>query len=108
MHQRYEAHRYAIDEVVKLARQRNTAAESEADLLIERRSSHLVVLGGTIVLLVLVMAWFARRVAHQLSARVHFATGVAERVAQGDLTTEVPASNDADEAGTLLAAIGTR
>ncbi len=107
MHQRYEAHRYAIDEVVELARQRNATDEREADALIERRSSHLVALGAAIVLLVLVMAWFARRVAQQLSARVHFAAGVAERVAQGDLTIEVPASNEIDEAGTLLAAIGT-
>jgi methyl-accepting chemotaxis protein WspA len=107
MHQRYEAHRYAIDEVVKLARERNAAGESEADRIIERRSTQLLSLGAGVILLVLLMAWFARRGAQEISARVHLAASVAARVAQGDLTVEVPTAQGNDETSTLLSAVAT-
>jgi methyl-accepting chemotaxis protein WspA len=107
MHQRYEAHRYAIDEVVKLARERNAAGEAEADRVIEQRSTQLLSLGAGVILLVLLMAWFARRGAQEMSGRVHLAASVAARVAQGDLTVEVPTGQGNDETSALLSAVAT-
>lgn len=106
MRQRYEAHRYAIDEVVELAKTRNADYEKRADALIGEQIRTLVILAIGVVLVVVVMAWFARRAAQSLSARVLLVSDVAGRVAQGDLTTEVPPSDASDEAGRLLGAIG--
>ena len=106
MRQRYDAHRYAIDEVWKLAEQRNLANEAKAEGLISAQISTLAALALGIVLVVVVMAWFARRAAATLSRRVQLVSEVADRVAQGDLTTEVPATDDRDETGRLVAAIG--
>lgn len=106
MHQRYEAHRFAIDEVVRMAEQRNRESEARADTLIERQSSTLLLLAASIVFVVVLMAWFARRAASTLSQRVQLVSDVAGRVAQGDLTTEVPPTDDRDETGRLLGAIG--
>ncbi len=106
MRQRYEAHRYAIDEVVSLARQRNAKFEAQADQLIAGQMRTLALLALGIVLVVVVMAWFARRAAATLSDRVQLVSDVADRVAQGDLTTAVPTTDDRDETGRLLTAIG--
>ncbi len=106
MQQRYDAHRYAIDEVWKLAEQRNLANESKADGLVQSQISTLGILALGIILVVVIMAWFARRAAATLSQRVQLVSDVADRVAQGDLTTEVPSTDDRDETGRLLFAIG--
>jgi methyl-accepting chemotaxis protein WspA len=106
MGQRYEAHRYAIDEVVKLAEKRNSDLEARAESLIAGQTQTLILLALGIVVVVVVMAWFARRAAETLSQRVQLVSDVADRVAQGDLSTEVPSSDDRDETGRLLAAIG--
>lgn len=106
MHQRYEAHRFAIDQVNEMAIQRNKDNEAKADDLIARQSTTLLLLSIGIVLVVVVMAWFARRAAQLLSKRVFLASEVAGRVAQGDLTTEVPTTDDQDETGKLITAIG--
>ncbi len=105
MRQRYEAHRFAIDEIVKLAELQNAANESKADVLIKQQLQTLSLLALGIVIVVVVMAWFARRAATTLSNRVLLVSDVADRIAQGDLTTSVPSSDDADETGRLLLAI---
>jgi methyl-accepting chemotaxis protein WspA len=105
MRQRYEAHRFAIDEVIKLARAQNTSNESKAIVLIQEKTRTLTLLALGIVFVVVVMAWFARRAATTLSDRVELVSDVADRIAQGDLTTNVPSTDDADETGRLLAAI---
>ncbi len=106
MRQRYDAHRYAIDDVVKMAQARNADYEKRANELINEQIRTLVLLAFGVVLVVVVMAWFARRAAQSLSARVHLVSDVAGRVAQGDLTTVIPPSDANDEAGRLLGAIG--
>lgn len=105
MRQRYEAHRYAILEVVELARQRNAKIEAEASSVIASQITTLAALAIGIVLVVVIMAWFARRAAATLSQRVQLVSDVADRVAQGDLTTAVPTTDDGDETGRLLGAI---
>ena len=105
MNQRYEAHRLAIDQVVALATQRNAAYETKSAQVIGNQSRLLVILGLAILLVVGFMAIYANRTARDLSSRIQMASEVANRVASGDLATEVPNSNRDDEAGRLLQAI---
>jgi len=106
MRRHYEAHRLAIDQVVVLATQRNMSYERSADEVIGSRSLTLLILAGAILLVVAFMAMYAQRSARELSRRIHLAADIAHRVASGDLATEVPASDERDEAGRLLKAIG--
>lgn len=106
MQKLYEMHRLAIDEVVKMANARNAGFEAEADQVVRAQLRNLVVLGALILLIVLVLAGFASRVATRLSQRITVAAEVATRIAAGDLSVEVPTTDDVDETGKLLRAIG--
>jgi len=105
MNQRYEAHRLAIDQVVQLASQQNAAFESKSEALITNQTRVLIILGLAILLVVGFMAVYAQRTARDLSSRIKLASEVANRVASGDLATEVPNTDRNDEAGHLLQAI---
>lgn len=105
MRQRYEAHRFAIVEVVKQAEGQNAANEGKAVTLVTDQLRTLSLLALGIVFVVVVMAWFARRAATTLSDRVGLVSDVADSIAKGDLTTTVPTSDDDDETGRLLIAI---
>jgi methyl-accepting chemotaxis protein WspA len=65
----------------------------------------LVVLALAILGVVGLMAFYAHRSATDLSMRIKMASEIANRVASGDLATEVPSSDRTDEAGQLLHAI---
>ncbi|HEY2347315.1 MAG TPA: methyl-accepting chemotaxis protein [Xanthomonadaceae bacterium] len=101
----YEVHRLAIDQVVQQATLQNDAFESQSKTVIANRSAVLVGLATAILLVVGFMALYAHRSAHDLSARIKLASEIANRVASGDLATEVPKSDRDDEAGQLLTAI---
>jgi methyl-accepting chemotaxis protein WspA len=105
MNQRYEAHRLAIDQVVALATQRNAAYETKSAEVISNQSRVLIILGAAILLVVGFMAVYANRTARDLSSRIQMASEIANRVASGDLATEVPNTDRNDEAGRLLQAI---
>lgn len=105
MRKHYEAHRFAIDEVVKLANELNATNEASADAVIAARMRVLAVLAGLILLVVAVMAVVAQRTARDLSARLKIAADIAGRVANGDLTTEVPEASGNDEGSQLLKSI---
>ncbi len=107
MRQRYDAHRFAIVEVVKLAEAQNGANEARAEEVIADQIRTLTLLALGIVIVVVVMAWFARRAATTLSDRVGLVSDVADSIARGDLTTTVPSSDDNDETGRLLTAINS-
>ncbi len=58
----YEEHRVAIDEVVKLAKDRNAALEGDATSVIDQRSKALVILGlGIMLVFALGIGWFLNR-----------------------------------------------
>jgi methyl-accepting chemotaxis protein WspA len=59
--ERYEEHRTAIDEVVRLATAQNLAHERAATELVDSSSTTLIVLAGLIVALVLWTAWLIVR-----------------------------------------------
>jgi methyl-accepting chemotaxis protein WspA len=105
MNQKYEAHRLAIDQVVTLATQQNEAFELKSADVIANQSRLLVFLGLAILLVVGFMAVYANRTARDLSSRIQLASEIANRVASGDLATEVPTTERNDEAGRLLQAI---
>jgi HAMP domain-containing protein len=90
MNQRYEAHRFAIDEVVRIANERNAAKEREADAVVAQEMRTLVLLASAILIVVGFIAWIAQRTAHALSQKIQLASNVATTVASGDLSTEVP------------------
>ena len=105
MNQKYEAHRLAIDQVVTLATQQNAASELKSADAIANQGRLLVILGLAILLVVGFMAVYANRTARDLSSRIQMASEIANRVASGDLATEVPNTDRNDEAGRLLQAI---
>ncbi|MEO6066215.1 MAG: methyl-accepting chemotaxis protein [Lysobacterales bacterium] len=106
MDKRYEAHRLAIDGVVRISQERNAAAEIRADREIDSQRQVMMFLAIGILLVVFAIAWYAQRNAKALSERLAMAAEIASNVAAGDLSTEIPASalND-DEGGRLLRAI---
>jgi methyl-accepting chemotaxis protein WspA len=106
MDKQYEAHRAAIDEVVKLANKSNSDLEARAEVAIKDATRYLGIIALGIVGLVVLLAWFASREANQMSARISLAADIAERVAAGDLTAKVPNTVAQDESGKLLRAIG--
>jgi methyl-accepting chemotaxis protein WspA len=106
MGSRYEAHRVAIDVVVKAAEAKNTDLLASAEQRIASALQWLGILALVIVVVVLVMAMLARRAALMLSERVGVASEIAAKVAGGDLTVEPPLISDNDETGKLLRAIG--
>jgi methyl-accepting chemotaxis protein WspA len=105
MHQRYEAHRLAIDQVVQQANQQNDAFEARAKIIIANQTTLLIALAIAILAVVGFMAFYAHRSATDLSSRIKMASEIANRVASGDLATEVPSTDREDEAGQLLQAI---
>lgn len=105
LQQRYEAHRAAIDQVVKLATTRDQELEKSAEEVLDSSKAKLAWLGAFVVVVVLFIAWITGRIASVLASRIDIAAQVAARVAAGDLTVVVPTTNDGDETGRLLVAI---
>jgi methyl-accepting chemotaxis protein WspA len=100
----YEAHRAAIDDVVRLASEQNLSEEAQAATDVDRGRITLVILGIVVVGLGGAIGLMTMQVANSLTSRIDTAAGIATRVASGDLTVQVVSTGD-DEAGQLLAAI---
>jgi len=105
MQQHYDAHRLAIDEVVRLTKIQNAANEAGALEVVSKQTGYLVVLAAFILLSVVVMAWLASRAVRDMSDRIRLASDIANRVAAGDLSTEMPRVDARDITGGLLTAI---
>lgn len=103
--QRYEEHRRAVDEVVKLTTARNLELERLAETSLNSSQRNLLLLGALVIAVVIFLAWVTRGMAQSLNGRLSLAAGVAARVAEGDLTVRVPETGTQDESGRLLAAI---
>jgi methyl-accepting chemotaxis protein WspA len=102
---RYEEHRRAIDEVVKLTIERNAELERKAEASVESGRSTLFGLGLLVVAVVGFIAWVTAGVSAVLTRRLLQAGEVASRVADGDLRASVPVVEAADESGQLLDSI---
>jgi HAMP domain-containing protein len=102
---RYEEHRRAVDEVVKITTERNAELESKAESSVDASRRTLVSLGLLVVCVVGFIAWVTSRVSAVLTGRLLLAGEVAAQVADGDLRASVPAVQAADESGQLLQSI---
>lgn len=101
----YRAHRLAIDRVVVITERNNARFEQEAEARVQADRNTLLLLGSSLVVVVVLLAWLAGREARRLGQRIGVAAQVAKQVAGGDLTAQVPATTDDDETGQLLRAI---
>ena len=107
MQQHYEAHRLGINEVVRLTTILNAEREASAIAVVSKQTGYLMVLAAFILLSVIVMAYLAARAVRNMSDRIRQASEIANRVAAGDLSTEMPRIDARDITGGLLGAIGT-
>ena len=107
MQQNYESHRVAINEVVRLSRLQNAEREASALNVVSTLTRYLVVLAILILVSVVVMAWVANRTVTRMTGRIRMASDIANRVAAGDLSTEMPRVDARDITGSLLGAIST-
>lgn len=104
LHQHYEQHRAAINEVVRLTTIRNEMQEATATNALHSGRTTLVTLALVGLAIALGLGFYAGGVAHRLVDRVRSATATAERVAAGDLTVRVDIEGN-DESGALLTAL---
>ncbi len=102
----YDLHRAEIDKVVASANREYQDAEADAAATVARSSWLLALLGLFVAGLVIMMGVVTYRIASSLTRRIGIAIAAATQVAGGDLTVEIPTSED-DETGRLLAAIKT-
>ncbi len=105
MQHHYEAHRLGINEVVRLTTIQNAERETSAIEVVSKQTGYLVVLAVFILLSVIVMAWLASHAVRNMSDRIRLASDIANRVAAGDLSTEMPHVDARDITGGLLTAI---
>ena len=105
LQEKYETHRRAVDEVVRLSKAWNQQLERDAEAMMSRSELQLIWLGIFVVAVVLVIALITGRIASTLESRINLAAEIASRVAEGDLSVEVPLSDDGDESARLLKAI---
>ncbi len=107
MKSHYDKHRVAIDNVVVSAQNTKARLSQSVDEQVASGLRTALILASVVVILVMMMAWIARRAALTLSERVGIASGIAGKVAAGDLTVEAPSTKDDDETALLLRAIGS-
>ncbi|HTJ44136.1 MAG TPA: methyl-accepting chemotaxis protein [Kofleriaceae bacterium] len=102
----YNTHRAAIDKVVVTARKIADESQAQATSAVSDATTALVVLGLFVTGLIIAIGFIFNRIATSLTRRIAIATDAAAKVAGGDLTTQIAASED-DETGRLLGAIRT-
>lgn len=98
--QRYETHREAIDEVVKLANERTAADESNAVATVGRQTTVMVVLSCSLVVGMSLIGWL---VAGAVLKPLRSVVGALQAIAKGDLTQRL-ADSRKDEVGAMARA----
>jgi methyl-accepting chemotaxis protein WspA len=104
--QLYNQHRAAVDKIVDLASRQLKQDEDSAAASISEATTQSMLLALFVVAIVVGMGIITSRIASSLTRRIAIATDAASRVAGGDLSTMVQATED-DETGRLLVAIRT-
>ncbi|TAK81895.1 MAG: methyl-accepting chemotaxis protein, partial [Betaproteobacteria bacterium] len=101
--ERYRRMRDIADELGKAAAEQARAAVAESESRAQRSIGLFAIVGILAILLAVAMVLLLNRV---IAAPLKTVSGVAERVAAGDLTVNAPASERADEVGALMRAFG--
>jgi methyl-accepting chemotaxis protein WspA len=104
MREKYEEHRAAIDDVVRLANKRNEDHERAVNELLDRSLAWLKGLTAGVGLLLVLLALMTQRLARSIAERVGIVAGAAQRVADGDLTVTLEAMGQ-DEVGKMADAV---
>jgi methyl-accepting chemotaxis protein len=101
--ERYVRSRAIAQELGDEAVQRARAAVAESESRAQRAVGTFAIVGILAILLGTAMVLLLNRI---IAAPLRTVSGVAERVAAGDLTINVPASERSDEVGALMRAFG--
>jgi methyl-accepting chemotaxis protein WspA len=104
MREKYEEHRAAIDDVVRLTNKRNEDHERAVNELLDRSLAWLKGLTAGVGLLLVLLAVMTQRLARSIAERVGIVAGAAQRVADGDLTVTLEAMGQ-DEVGKMADAV---
>ncbi|MDP1683002.1 MAG: methyl-accepting chemotaxis protein [Burkholderiales bacterium] len=96
--ERYRKMRAIVQELGDLAVEKARATVAESERRVEQTTRLFVIVAIAAVLLGVAMALFLGRI---IAVPLSEVSGIAGRVASGDLTVDVPASHRADEVGTL-------
>jgi methyl-accepting chemotaxis protein len=102
-HEHYLKIRAIAQELGDAAVEKARAAVAESELAAERTQRLFVMVGVTAILLAVVMALLISRI---IAAPLQKISGIAGKVASGDLTVSIPTEHRTDEVGELLRAFG--
>ncbi|CAK0740015.1 methyl-accepting chemotaxis protein [Gammaproteobacteria bacterium] len=103
-HERFEAIRATMLKVDDILHKETDAAVAESARLFNEATRVFIGIAAGSILLAVVMAWFMNRL---LAMPLRSITGIAERVAMGDLTVRIEVENRTDEIGGLQQAFQT-
>jgi methyl-accepting chemotaxis protein len=100
---RHERIRAIVKELSQAADENARRAVAESELAAERTLRLFVMVGAAAILLAVAMALLISRI---IAVPLRMLSGIAGRVASGDLTIDFPKENRSDEVGELLRAFG--
>lgn len=101
--ERYRRMRAIAQELGNAAVEKARAAVAESGLAAERTQRLFVMVGFAAILLAVTMALLISRI---IAVPLRMISGIAGRVASGDLTVSIPTGHRTDEVGELLRAFG--
>jgi len=101
---RYNKMRDIADKLCDSAAEKARAAVAASELAAEQTIYQFAMVGGFAILLAVAMALLISRI---IAIPLQMISGIAGKVASGDLTVSIPAGHRSDEVGELLRAFGT-
>jgi len=100
---RYNKMRDIASALCDSASEKARAAVAESELVAERTIYQFAMVGGLAILLAVAMALLISQI---IAVPLQMISGIAGKVASGDLTVSIPAGHRTDEVGELLRAFG--
>lgn len=98
---KYQAHRNAIEQVVQMATERNSAAEQEVTAAMEKSFWILLVVGVSVIFIVVALSRF---IGQEIMKFLHQTVTVLRAVASGDFTQRLEVASQ-DEVGQMAQAL---
>jgi len=102
--ERYQRIRTIAQELGDAAVEKARTAVAESELVAERTIYQFAMVGGLAILLAVAMALLISQI---IAVPLQMISGIAGKVASGDLTASIPTEHRTDEVGKLLRAFGT-
>jgi methyl-accepting chemotaxis protein len=101
--ERYKKIRDIAKELGDEAEEKARTAVAESELAAEQTVNQIALVGGSAMLLAVAMALLISRI---IAVPLRMISGIAAKVASGDLTVSIPQEHRSDEVGELLRAFG--